>query len=220
MELQSKDGHTFEAYHSGSGAAPLALIVVQEIFGLNSHIRSVCDRFAAEGFEVLSPALFDRVERNVELGYGPEDLQRGIELSRATGYLDAPMREIEACVDVLQGKPIGVMGYCWGGTLAWVSAQRLAGKVKACVGYYGGMIPKILEPAPQVPLMLHFGEFDKHIPPHEVEAIRSAYPDMPVFTYPAGHGFNCEQRADYDPEAAALATRRSLEFLRTHLLPA
>lgn len=225
-KLLSPDGHEFRVYRAGSSQASAGLVVIQEIFGLNSHIRGVCDRWADEGYEVISPALFDRVESaggeyGLELGYGPDDLKRGSELARAVGYVEKPLLEIEACLrSFAPGKPVGVVGFCWGGALAWMTAVRLAptsSHLKACVGYYGGMIAKALSEPPRVPVMLHFGRHDKHIPMNEVEAIQEAYPEIPVFVYEAGHGFNCDQRQDYDPESADLARRRTLDFFGQHL---
>ncbi|MBS2037184.1 dienelactone hydrolase family protein [bacterium] len=211
MQLGASDGHQFEAYQVGSGNH--GLIVVQEIFGVNSHIRSVCDGYAAEGFRVVSPALFDRVERGVELGYSARDLEQGRQLAARVGHLEAPMLDLQACLDWFpEHMPVGLVGYCWGGTLAWLSAQQLP-RLKACVGYYGGRIPQLLEQPPQVPVMLHFGQFDQHIPIQDARLISARYPQVRIFEYSAGHGFNCDQRADYDPAAASLARQRSLQFL-------
>lgn len=198
------------------GDGPRGLIVVQEIFGLNSHIRAVCDGFAEDGFRVLSPALFDRVERGVELAYTPEDLQRGSKLAAAVGHLEAPMLDVRACLEAFPAEmPVSVVGYCWGGTLAWLSAQQLP-RLRACVGYYGGRIPSLLAAPPQVPVMLHFGCFDRHIEIEGTRAIARAYPQVQVFEYAAGHGFNCDQRADFDAGAARLARRRTLELIEAH----
>ncbi len=211
MQLKASDEHVFEAYQVGDG--PRGLIVIQEIFGVNSHIRSLCDGYAADGFRVISPALFDRAERGVELGYAPQDLERGRELAGRVGHLEAPMLDVRACLEWFPAEmPVSVVGYCWGGTLAWLSAQQLP-RLKACVGYYGGRIHQLLEPAPQVPVMLHFGQRDPHIDIESTRVIARRYPQVQVFEYPAGHGFNCEQRADYDAQSAALARRRTLAFL-------
>ena len=198
----------------GDGAR--GLIVVQEIFGVNSHIRTVCDGFAADGFRVLSPALFDRVEPGVELGYGPEDLRRGSELAARGGHFEAPMLDIAACLETFPaGMPVSVVGYCWGGTLAWLSAQQLP-HLKACVGYYGGRIPVLLEKPPLVPVMLHFGKYDQHIDIEGTRVIQQTYPQVQVFEYEAGHGFNCDQRAGYDAVSAALARERTLKLIEAH----
>jgi len=216
MVITAGDGHELEAYQVGDG--PRGLIVIQEIFGVNQHIRAVCDEYAAHGFRVLSPALFDRVERGVELGYSPEDLKRGSQLAGQVGHLEAPMLDVRACLDQFpEDLPVGVVGYCWGGTLAWLSAQQLP-RLKACVGYYGGRIGQLLEKPPLVPVMLHFGKYDQHIAIESTRAIAQAYPQVQVFEYEAGHGFNCDQRPDYDAEAAEVARRRSLGFFSRYLV--
>ncbi len=218
--LQASDGHVFRAYSNGQSGP--GLVVVQEIFGLNSHIRSVCDDWAGEGFQVLSPALFDRVDKSgeygLELAYTPEDVRKGQALAASVGYFEAPLLDIEACLRAFPpDTPVAVLGYCWGGTLAWLSASRLALDgihLTACVGYYGGMIGKLLDDVPKVPIMLHFGERDPYIPVPEVDTIRKAFPHLPIFTYDAGHGFNCDARDDFDKSAAHLARARSLQFLQ------
>lgn len=228
--LVARDGHGFRAYTTGPQDAPRGLVVVQEIFGLNSHIREVCNGFAAAGFRVLSPALFDRIEASgsygIELDYTSEDIEQGRTLAKKVGYFEHPLLEIEACIQAFPADlPVGVVGYCWGGTLAWLAACRLhpshrpatGGRLAACVGYYGGMIGGLLDEPPDVPIMLHFGERDAHIALTEVEKIRTAYPQLPLYTYPAGHGFNCSARKDYDAAAAELARKRTLEFFDRHL---
>ncbi len=230
VALVARDGHRFRAYNTGSQQAPRGLVVVQEIFGLNSHIREVCEGFAGAGFRVLSPALFDRIEASgrygIELDYQPADIERGRDLAKKVGYFEHPLLEIEACIRAFPDDlPVGVVGYCWGGTLAWLAACRLhpahrpsaGGRLAASVGYYGGMIGSLLDDPPDLPVMLHFGERDAHIPLSEVEKIRAAYPQLPLYTYAAGHGFNCSARKDYDAAASQLARQRTLEFLERHL---
>ena len=217
IELTAADGHRFSAWQDGPADATRALVIVQEIFGVNSHMRHVCETYARQGFAVVGPALFDRAERGVELGYAPEDVQRGLTLrGRIT---DAQvMLDIEAAAAALPaGAARGIIGYCWGGTIAWWGATRST-SFKAAIGYYGGGIAGTREEAPDCPVQLHFGEEDHGIPLADVEAIRAAQPGVEVFTYPgAGHGFSCEQRGSYDPEASALAEQRSLAFLAKHL---
>ena len=193
---------------------------MQEIFGVNAHIRAICQRFASHGYTVLSPLLFDRVdsagEFGVELDYS--EVSRGQEMARQTGLFEAPLLDLEACVDEFpQSVPVGLVGYCWGGTLAWLAASRLD-RLKACVGYYGGGISEWLECPPGCPVMLHFGKHDPYIAGSEVARIGQAYPHLPIHEYEAGHGFNCDVRADYQAEAAALASQRTQDFLGRHLV--
>ena len=216
--LSASDGHRPRAYCTGTGR--WGLLVVQEIFGVNAHIRSLCERFADQGFRVLSPLLFDRVDPSepwgIELDYS--QVKQGQSLARQVGPFEAPLLDLQACLeDFPPEMPVAVVGYCWGGSLAWLSAQRLP-RVKAAVGYYGGGISGFLDSPPRAPVMLHFGDADPYVRPEEIAKIQRAYPDIPIHIYAAGHGFNCELRADYQAEAAALAWRRSLDFLHLHLL--
>jgi carboxymethylenebutenolidase len=216
IELHASDGHEFAAYVAQPGTQPTrALVIIQEIFGVNSHIRSVADGFARDGFLAVAPALFDRTERGVELSYEPADIQRGRAIANKVSTEDA-LRDIAAAVDyaanTVGAAHVGAVGYCWGGTLAWLTATRL--KVAAAVGYYGGQIAKHADEKPRCPVMLHFGKKDAHIPETEIDKVRGAHPDIPIYLYDAGHGFNCDQRKDFDPKSAALARERTLEFLR------
>lgn len=220
MRLKAADGHEFDAYVAeGSGiTTKAAVIVLQEIFGVNAHIRSVTDGYVEGGFCAIAPALFDRAERNLQLGYSPEDRKRGMRAAAQVG-LDAALRDVAAAIgyagDRFGSAKVGVVGYCWGGTLAWLAATRL--EPAAAVAYYGGQISKHAEENPHCPVMLHFGEKDQHIPPSEIDNIRRRHPNLPLYLYGAGHGFNCEQRESYDAASAALARVRTLEFLRKHL---
>ena len=191
-------------------------MVLQEIFGVNPHIRSVADRFAAEGYVALAPALFDRVRNGVELGYDEPGLAEARGLVAQSGRAEA-MLDVAAAVDALgSAGRIGVVGFCWGGTLAYAAACDTPG-IAAAIGYYGGGIAAMRAESPVVPAMLHFGEQDGHIPLSDVESIRAEHPDLPVFTYPAGHGFNCDARASYHRDSAEQAFARTLDFLRQHL---
>lgn len=212
ITLTAGDGHSFAAYRADPPASPRgSLVVLQEIFGVNAHIRRVCDGFAAEGYVAVAPALFDRAQRGVELGYDEAGFAKGRELVGAVG-MDGPARDIAATVASLSGK-IGVVGYCWGGGLAWLAAARVPG-IAASVGYYGRLIAtSLLDEIPRAPMILHYGEHDPHIPMSDVEKVRAAHPEMAIFTYDAGHGFNCEDRADFNPDAATLARARTLAFL-------
>ena len=217
IRLKAKDGATISAYKAlPSGKPKGGMVVCQEIFGVNHHIRNVADRYAAQGYAAIAPALFDRVEPNVELGYSAQDVPAGAGI-RASTRLEDTLADIEAAVAALAGSgPIGVVGYCWGGTLAYASACRVGG-IGAAVGYYGGGIVGMLNEKPKVPVMLHFGEKDQHISMDDVNKIRRAYPSMPVFVYDADHGFNCDERGSYDKTAADLAAKRTLEFFAEHL---
>ena len=216
IELKASDGHPFAAYRANPKGTPKGgLLIIQEVFGLNDHVRRVCDGYAADGYAVVAPALFDRVERGVELGYQGDDLTRGREIRGKLGW-DEPLLDLQAAISEVSavGKTAAI-GYCWGGSLAWLCATRL--KVRAAVCYYGGQIADFIDESPTCPVMLHFGEKDAFIPNEKVDLIRGKHPDLPLFTYPAGHGFNCESRADYHPESAKLARSRTLDFLAEHV---
>jgi len=217
VKLKTKDGVTITAYKAAPSGKPKgAMVVLQEIFGVNHHIRAVTDLYAKQGYLSIAPGLFDRVGPNIELGYAPADIPKGAEI-RAKTKLDETLADIEAAVkEVAGGGPVGVVGYCWGGTLAYACACRVPG-LKAAVGYYGGGIAALLNETPKVPTMLHFGEKDQHIPMSDVEKIRKAFPSMPVYSYDADHGFNCDERGSFDKPATELARRRSLDFFTRHL---
>jgi carboxymethylenebutenolidase len=215
IELTARDGYRLAAYRADPTGTPRgAIVVLQEIFGVNAHIRRVADGFASDGYVALAPALFDRAERGVELGYDQAGFARGRELAAAVG-LEAPVLDMEAAVaSVAAAGKVGVVGYCWGGGMAWLAAARISG-VAAAVSYYGRLIATtLLDQKPRVPIILQYGDRDPHIPASDVEKVRAAYPDLSVFTYDAGHGFNCEDRADFDAAAASLARARTLEFFR------
>jgi carboxymethylenebutenolidase len=217
-KLTAEDGHTLAAYRAAPPGTPRAgLVIVQEIFGVNSHIQRVADGFAADGYVALAPALFDRVERGVAIGYGPEDIERGRGI-RMEIPIDDMVKDVRAAVRALAGEGlrVGVVGYCLGGTLAWLAATRIE-CVACAVGYYGGGIADAAAEKPHCPVLLHFGETDQSIPPEHHARIRAAHPDLPLHVYPAGHGFNCDARASYHEPSAALARRRTLDFLAAHL---
>jgi carboxymethylenebutenolidase len=218
IKLTASDGHELDAHLSKPSMAPIAgLVVIQEAFGVNQHIRSVADGYAKDGFLALAPALYDRVELGVELGYEGADRERGIAIARKMN-LDDAVKDVAAALEYLQksaGKKCGVIGYCLGGTMAWLAATRLNPDV--AVGYYGGYIPRFAQENPQCPVMLHFGTLDKHIPKEEIDKVQIAHPEVQIFWYNADHGFNCDARASYNSHAAQLARERSLEFLRKYL---
>ena len=214
IDLTAADGHRLSGYLAEpEGKARGGLVVVQEIFGVTRHIRKVADQYAAAGFLALAPALFDRVERNVDVPYS--DPQKGRGYMQAMDN-DKVMLDLAAAVErVRSAGKVGVVGYCWGGTLAYLAAAKL--KIDAAVAYYGGGIERHLEQKPQAPVLFHFGEKDSHIPLSAVAKIEAAYPRGIYHLYPAEHGFNCNDRASYEPKSAALACERSLEFLQRHL---
>ena len=216
ITLTAADGHSFSAYEAGPADAKRALVVVQEIFGVNGHMRHVCDAFAAEGYRVIAPALFDRTERNVELGYAAADVSRGRDL-RALVPDTGVMADVEASAVALGQKALGIVGYCWGGTVAWWGATR-SNRFKAAVGWYGGGIAGTRTETPHCPVQLHFGETDASIPLSDVELFRATQPGVEVFVYPgAGHGFGCDERGSYSAKDAALAQHRTLAFFGAHM---
>lgn len=219
VELTAADEHKYQAYHvhaGGDRGRRGGLVVIQEIFGVNSHIRQVADGYADQGYEVYAPALFDRIERGVELGYDQEDLAAGIALMKIMDTTNAVL-DVQNCVATMRGEgPVGVVGYCWGGTVSWVTACRAIG-VAGAVCYYGGNIIGHIDEVPKCPVMMHFGEQDTGIPMDAVDAIRAEHPEVDVHLYDADHGFNCDQRASYNEAAANLARERSLEFFGQHI---
>lgn len=219
LRLTAGDGHEFGAYKAAPAGVPKGgLVVVQEIFGVNSHIRSVCDRYAAAGYLAIAPAIFDRVERDVEIGYTRDDVARGREL-RGQCDTDAAIADIAATADeAASAGRVGIVGYCWGGQLVYIAACRLGDRLTAASGYYGGNIKAFLSKKPVIPLTLHFGTNDASIPMDEVELIGKTHPEIAIYTYEgAGHGFNCDQRQQYDAEAAKLAEQRTLAVFADHV---
>ncbi len=215
--LMARDGHAFQAYMANpAGHVRGAVVILQEIFGLTTHIRAMTDSYAAEGYVAIAPALFDRVRRDLVLGDSAEEVER------ARGYRKQipaakTLLDIAASVAVARhcGK-VAVLGYCWGGTLAWLAATEIS--LDAAVSYYGAGIADHLERKPACPMMLHFGERDASIPSAAVERIRAAFPQGLYYLYAAGHGFNNDTRAQhYDAAAAALARTRTLGFLAQHI---
>jgi carboxymethylenebutenolidase len=212
IELTAADGHALTAYEADPGQASRGVVVVQEIFGVNGHIRDVTDRYAELGFRAVAPALFDRVTPRVELDYDADGVAEGRAL-RARIPWDHAVADMGAAVAHLADSgPVGVVGYCYGGSLAFLAATRLS--IAAAVGYYGGQIVEFLDETPRCPLMLHFGEADSAIPLEDVAKIEATFPDVPVHVYEgAGHGFNCDRRGSFDEPSAGLALDRTLEFL-------
>lgn len=215
IELESGDGERLAAWLAEPAATPRGgLVLVQEIFGVNAHIRGVADRYAAEGYRVVAPCVLDWVERGVELGYDEAGVARGRELVAKLGF-DAPVRDVAAAAARAgdAGK-VAALGYCWGGTVAFLACTRL--KLPA-ISYYGGRSMPFLHERPGAPLLMHFGERDPIIPPEHLARTRAALPEAEIHVWPAGHGFNCEARADYDAGCAAQALALTLAFLRRHV---
>lgn len=224
VQLKSADGVTFDAYVAQPAQAPRAAVVVlQEIFGVNDHIRKVADGYAQAGYLAVAPATFARSKTGVELGYTPDDMNAGFALKSAIEGLPMPgvIADIQAAVDYAaaqtRGK-VGVVGYCWGGLLTWRSASLVRG-LSAAVPYYGGGVTTEAEAQrqPQCPVMAHFGDKDHWIPLETVEAFKKAQPQVQVFVYEADHGFNCDQRGSFNAPAAQLARQRTLDFFAKHL---
>jgi carboxymethylenebutenolidase len=220
VTIRSVDGHELSAYVAKPAGEPLAgLVVIQEIFGVNRHIRSVADGYAKDGFLAIAPAIFDRVERGVDLTYEGADAEKARALMQKTDTAKA-LEDLDAALGYVRkatGKKAGMIGYCLGGLLAWLSATRL--HPDAAVGYYAGRIGSFAAEKPKAPVQLHFGRLDTHIPAEQVEAVHVAHPEVEIFWYEnAGHGFNCDMRASYNAQAAALARGRALEFLKDHLI--
>lgn len=215
IRLTAGDGHELGAYEAAPTDAASSVVVVQEIFGVNPHIRSVVDRYAALGYRAVAPALFDRVEPDVELDYDEIGIGRGRELAGRIAW-DPAIADVAAAVEhVSSTGPVGVVGFCFGGSLAWRVAAELP--VSAAVGYYGGQIRQVIDLTPKVPTMLHFGELDHAIPLDDVRAIADAHPDVPVHVYDgAQHGFSCDARGSHDPVSAAIAFGRTVEFFVAH----
>ena len=217
VELAASDGHKFSAYVAEPSGKPKgALIVVMEIFGVNSHIRRVTDEFAGDGYLSIAPAFFDRVQRGLDVGYSQADIEFARPLMQKM-KLDDAVKDVTASLNVVKsaGK-VGIVGYCWGGTCSFKSACSVNG-LTAAVAYYGGGIPGLINEKPKCPVMFHWGETDASIPLEKAKEVAAAHKDQTHYFYPAGHGFNCDERGSYHAESAKLARGRTLEFLRKHI---
>ena len=224
LQLQANDGNKLSAYVAKpQGTVKGGLVVVQEIFGINKHIRSVVDSYAADGYVAIAPALFDRIEPGIELNYGPEDMQKAFalygKLDPATAILDVAtaFQQVHG-----EGAGAGVVGFCYGGLMAWLSATRgpeIGFSPKCTVGYYAGGVGNFAKEDPTCPVMLHFGAEDSHIGMDQVDAVRNAHPEVKVFVYEgAGHAFNRDvDPKSFHPDAAALARKRTLAFLAENI---
>jgi carboxymethylenebutenolidase len=218
IKLMASDSFQLGGYRADPATAPkAAVVVIQEIFGVNHHIRAVCDRLAAEGYVAIAPAIFDRVEPNFTSGYSPDEVAIARKFVADPDWA-AMLRDTQAAIDAVKDVgPVGIIGFCLGGSIAYVAATKLSG-LSAAIGYYGGAIVRFADDKPQVPTQLHFGDKDAGIPLSDVETIKGKRPDVEVFVYPgAQHGFHCDERASYDKTSADIAWPRSMAFFAKHL---
>ncbi|NEU98415.1 dienelactone hydrolase family protein [Bradyrhizobium uaiense] len=218
IKLKASDGFELGAYRADPAGAPKgAVVVIQEIFGVNHHIRSVCDRLAKEGYVAVAPSILDRITPNFQSGYSPDEIAEARKFVANPDFA-AMLRDSQAAIDAVKSVgPVGIIGFCLGGSIAYAAATKLSG-LSAAIGYYGGAIIRFADDKPAVPTQLHFGEKDAGIPLSDVETIKSKRPEVEVFIYPgAQHGFHCDERASYDKASADTAWPRSMEFFAKHL---
>lgn len=217
IELKSADGHKFAAYVAEpKGKARGALVVVQEIFGVNSHMKAVTDGFAEDGYLSICPAFFDRKERGIDLGYQQADIDRGRGIAMSLDWKNT-IADVNAAIAHVKGAgKVGIVGYCWGGTTSWAAACDASGLV-CSAPFYGGSIANMVDKQPKVPVMFHWGETDHAIPMDAVRKVEAAHPNQTSYVYPAGHGFNCDHRGSWHADSAKLARSRTLEFFRKHI---
>ncbi|WP_431016013.1 dienelactone hydrolase family protein [Bradyrhizobium pachyrhizi] len=218
IKLKASDGFELGAYRADPAGAPKgAVVVIQEIFGVNHHIRSVCDRLARDGYVAVAPSIFDRITPNFQSGYSPDEIAEARKFVANPDWA-AMLRDSQAAIDAVKPVgPVGIIGFCLGGSVAYAAATKLAG-LSAAVGYYGGAVVRFADDKPAVPTQLHFGEKDAGIPLSDVETIKSKRPEVDVFIYPgAQHGFHCDERASYDKASADIAWPRSMEFFAKYL---
>jgi carboxymethylenebutenolidase len=216
ITLAAGDGHTFSAYVAGPENATKGVVVVQEIFGVNHHIRDMADRYAAQGYAVVAPALFDRVSPGIELGYTPDDISKGREVRMKLNDAQV-MADVEAAAAHLGGMKLGIVGYCFGGTVAFWGATR-SSKFAAASGWYGGGVAGSKDERANCPVQLHFGEKDASIPMSDVDAVKAAQPKAEIFVYlGAQHGFGCDERGSFSKPDYDLAQQRTLDFFGKHL---
>ena len=216
--LAASDSHKLGAYRADPAGAPKGgIVVIQEIFGVNQHIRAVCDSFAKEGYVAVAPALFDRTQKDFQCGYTPPEIEQARTFVAKPDW-DAMMRDTDAAIKELKAVgPIGIVGFCMGGTIAFLAATRLAG-LSAAVGYYGGRIVAFADEKPKCPVQLHFGEKDASIPMTDVEIIKQKRSDCEIFVYPeGGHGFHCDERGSFHKESRDVAWGRTTAFLQKNM---
>lgn len=218
LTLTAGDGHTLGAYRADPSGTPKGgIVVIQEIFGVNSHIRNVTDRFAQEGYVAIAPALFDRQQKDFQSGYTPDEVANARKFIANPDW-DAMLRDTQAAIDEIKAAgPIAVVGFCMGGTVAFLAATRLSG-ISAAVGYYGGTITKFADEKPKVPTQLHYGAQDAGIPLSDVEIVKAKRPDVAIYVYDdAGHGFSCDERGSFHKPSADIAWGRTQDFLTKNL---
>jgi len=216
IKLKSADGFEFAAYVAGPANATKGIVVIQEIFGVNHHIRSLADRFAAQGYAVVAPAVYDRVQPGFEVGYTPDDIAKGRDVRMKLNDAQL-MQDVEAAANHLAGKKLGIVGYCFGGTVAWWGATRTT-KFAAASSWYGGGVAGTKDERPNCPVQFHFGEKDASISMSDVDAVRAAQPKAEIYVYDgAQHGFGCDERGSYSKPDYELAQKRTLEFFAKHL---
>jgi carboxymethylenebutenolidase len=218
IDLTADDGHRLSAYRAEPSGKPRgAIVVIQEIFGVNSHIKAVADGYARDGYLVIAPAMFDRAQRNYDTGYSQPEIEAGRKVMQSLDWNNT-MKDVSAAVAAAKsaGK-VGIVGYCWGGTVCWVAAARVSG-LACSVPHYGGGMPNFITEKPKCPVMAHFGELDQSPTLEQAKAIVAAHPEIQAHFYAgAGHGFNCDHRGSYHAESAKLARERTLAFFRQHL---
>ncbi len=218
IKLTASDNFQLGGYRADPASTPkAAVVVIQEIFGVNRHIRAVCDRFAGNGYVAIAPAIFDRIEPNFQSGYSPEEVAVARKFVANPDW-PAMLRDSQAAIDAVKDVgPVGMIGFCLGGSVAYAAATKLSG-LSAAIGYYGGAIVRFADDTPKVPTQLHFGEKDAGIPLGDVDIIRTKRPDVEIHVYPgAQHGFNCDERGSYDPTNSGIAKQRSRDFFARHL---
>ncbi len=217
VTMKMKDGAEIGVYRvEPTGARRGGLVLIQEIFGVTDHIKELCDGYAADGYEVLAPSLYDREEHGFQATYSPEDIQKAIKIARADHPFDLSIADSQMCIDALKSKgPVFMTGYCYGGSVTWAAACRCEG-LAAASGYYGGNIAQMAEWQPKCPTILHFGKHDHGIPMETVEKVQKLHADVKIYVYDAGHGFNSDRRTDYNEECAKLARQRTLDLFRAN----
>ncbi len=215
--LTMSDGAAIGTYHvEPTGPRRGGLVLIQEIFGVTEHIREQCDLYAAEGYEVIAPALFDREAPGLQASYSPEGRQMALKIAREQHPFALSIADTRHCIDLLKDKgPVYITGYCYGGSVTWAAACRCDG-LAAASGYYGSLIPQLVDETPRCPVILHFGKNDKSISLEGVEKVKARHPEVEVYLYDAGHGFDSDRRSDYHEESAKLARERTLALFRAN----